>query len=394
MQQRNIKSKAKKSFKLVYKQHFSEYITGLAWSPQSDKPALKDTAESFGLASQTHYGIAESEGLASQPQRLAIISAGGELALWQEGNVKLLYSNSNYSLDCLGFSADGQWLAIGGQEGKVKIWRLATIEGTFKLIATLDGGTAWIDSLAWHPQQNLLAFAVNRQVKIWNADTQKIIISLDFAASSVFSLAWHPQGNLLAASGHGGVKIWHSCDWEKKPDLLQVPGASLDCAWSSDGKYLASGNLDRTISLLHWDNPPPWLMQGFPGKVSQVTWSQNNSEPLLAASCQEGIIIWHFDRQSKNWQNHILKHQKMVQALPSHTVRFIAFAPNSSLLASTGDDGCIQLWQQGKKLLQTLKGITGFSCLAWHPTGKYLAAGGQDGEFVVWQKSIAGKGFG
>lgn len=344
----------KRLLRLSDKQYFSEYVRSLAWHPQGDL--------------------------------LSIITAGGELALWQGGNLALLQANNSYSLDCLGFSADGQWLAVGGQEGKVKIWRLAAVEQTFELLTTLDFGTAWLDSLVWHPQQNLLAFGVNRQIKIWDAESQTIIANLDFEASSVFSLAWHPQGNLLAASGHGGVKVWHSSNWMQKPYRLEVPGASLDCAWSYDGKYLASGNLDRTISLLHWDNPPPWLMQGFPGKVHQVAWSQNNEQTLLAASCQEGITIWQFNHQSKNWQNHILKHQKMVQA--------IAFAPNSSLLASTGDDGCIQLWQQGKQLIQTLKGIAGFSCLAWHSQGKYLAAGGKNGELMIWQQSLSGRGFG
>ncbi len=352
MKQKSVTTK--KLFKLLDKQQFSEYIRGLAWSPLGD--------------------------------RLVIISSGGELALWQEKNLDFLKLKSNFSLDCVGFSADGQWLAAGGQEGKIQIWRLSEHSQTFESIVTLDGGTAWIDSLLWHPQSNLLAFAVNRELKIWDASKQKILISLDFKASSIFSLAWHPQGSFLAASGHGGVKVWHSDNWQQKPYQLEVPGASLDCSWSSDGKYLASGNLDRTISLLDWDNPPPWLMQGFPSKVSQVTWSHHADKPLLAASCQEGIIIWQFDYQSKNWQSHVLQHQKIVQA--------IAFSPNCSLLASAGDDGYIQLWQQGKKLIQTLKGNSGFSCLAWHPMGKYLAAGTEDGALTIWQANHTSKGFG
>ena len=206
---------------------------------------------------------------------------------------------------------------------------------------------------------------------------------MDFQAYSIYNLAWNPQGNLIAASGHRGVKVWQSSDWMQKPYLFEVPGASLDCAWSSNGQFLASGNLDRTISLLSWDNPPPWLMQGFPGKVGQVTWSQNNDQPLLAASCQEGISVWKYIQNK--WCSQILKHQKTVQA--------IAFAPNSSLLASTGDDGYIQLWQ-GKKPIQTLKEATrGFSCLAWHPTEKYLAGGGQEGEIIICQRALSGTGF-
>lgn len=349
---KTLKSLTKNRLALAAKHQFSEYLRDLAWSPDGE--------------------------------RLAIISAGGDLALWQEGNLNLLQSGDNYSLDCVGFSADGQWLATGGQASKVEVWQLSP-SARVKLIATLPGGSAWIDSLAWHPQKNFLAFAVNRQIKIWDAERQEIIASLDFEASSVFSLAWHPQGHLLAASGHGGVKVWRSNDWTQKPYLLEVPGASLDCAWSFDGKYLASGNLDRTMSILHWDNPPPWLMQGFPGKVSQVAWSQNKDKPLLAAACQEGIVIWYFVSQAKKWQNYLLQHQQQVQA--------IAFAPNSFLLASAGDDGCVRLWQQ-EKLIQTLQSVSGFSCLAWHPTEKYLAAGGQNGDLTIWRRSEAGKGFG
>ena len=343
----SIKSLTRKQFKLTYQQQLSEYITGLAWYSGN----------------------------------LAIITAAGELAVWQEGKLNLLTSSNSYSFNCLGFSHDGKHLTVAGQKGKIQIWQIA--ENTFKLVTTINNEKAWIDSLAWNPKQNLLAFAVNRQVQIWDVNRQKIVTTLDFKDSSVFNLAWHPQGNLLAASGHGGVKIWHGYDWTQKPDLLQVPGASLDCAWSSDGKYLASGNLDRTISLLHWDNPPPWLMQGFPGKVSRATWSNDRDKPLLAAACQEGISVWQY-RQNQ-WHNYILQHDK--------TVKTIAFAPDSPVLASAGDDDYVRLWQ-GRKLMRSLTRIDrGFSCLAWHPTGKYLAAGGQNGELIVWQQSTSGKGF-
>ena len=333
-----MKAIAKQQFKPIHRQQLSEYVTDLAWSPDGNY--------------------------------LSVITAAGELALWQAGEMEFLKTKSDRSLDCLSFSPDGQWLAVAGQAGQVELWQLNS--AAWQLVTTLDCDRAWIDSLVWSPQQNLLAYGVNRQLKIWDADEGEIVTSLDFTDSSIFNLAWHPQGSLLAASGHGGVKVWQSSDWTK-PYLLEVPGASLDCAWSSEGQYLASANLDRTISLLHWDNPPPWLMQGFPGKVTQVTWADNDI--AVAASCQEGIIVWRL--AAKKWHSQILKHQK--------TVRAIAFLPNSSLLASTGDDGCVRLWQ-GKKLvqLQSSKELDRGSCLAWHPTGDYLAAGGQQGELRIW----------
>ena len=344
----SLKSSIRKQFRLADKQQLSEYVTGLTWLLNGD---------------------------------LVVISAAEELVIWQQGKLNFLLSAGNCSLDCLGCSSDGNYLAVAGQKGEVQIWNIR--DNSSELVKSIDN-KAWIDSLAWHPTENILAFAVNRQIKIWDARSSKEITSLDFQDSSVFSLGWHPQGNLLAASGHGGVKVWDQQDWQKDPYFLEVPGASLVCAWSNDGTYLASGNLDRTISVIQWDNPPPWLMQGFPSQVSQVTWSSLPSKPELAAACQEGVTVWQY--RQNNWQNYVLEHQQ--------TVKAIAFSPNSSLLASTGNDGNISLWQN-QNLIKSLKCTTaGLSCLAWNQTGQYLAAGGENGELFIYQESTAGKGFG
>ena len=336
-------------FKLTSKEQLAEYITGLAWS---DKAAL------------------------------AVITAGGELALWQDSKFELLVTADGYSLSCIGFSHDAQYLAVAGQKGEMQIWQDSKA-GSYELTTTNRTEKAWIDSLCWHPSKNILAYAVNRQIVIWDGDNQTEISKLDFAASSVFSLAWRPQGDLLAASGHGGVKIWQLEDLNQEPEMLEVPGASLDCAWSDDGSYLASGNLDRTVSVLHWDNPPPWLMQGFPGKVSQVAWSNRHQKNFLAAACQDGIAVWQ--KKDDDWHEYVLTHENAIKA--------IAF-DRDLLLASAGADNYVQLWK-GEKLVQSLKGASsGFSYLAWHPQGEYLAAGGNDGELLIWQKSTSGKGFG
>jgi len=351
----STKSKTTNTLKQLDERLLSEYITALVWSNQGNY--------------------------------LAIVTAAGELALWQQGNLEILTGSHDYSLDCVGFSQDGHYLATAGQEGKVRIWQLGVNSPNFKPITTLDQGNAWIDSLGWHPQKNLLAFAVNRQVKVWDVNEGQLMAELNFADSSVFNIAWHPQGKLLAASGHGSVKVWNIENWSDPPETLELPGSSLDCAWSSHGDYLASGNLDRTISVLHWGNPSPWLMQGFPGKVSKVAWS-NTSDPVLASSCQDAVIVWEFSNEINNWQNRVLQHDQAIQA--------ITFAPNSSLLVSASNDGGIQLWSKAKKLTKIVSGKIKFSCLAWNPTGDYLAAGGQNGEVIILQNSISSssRGFG
>ncbi|MEM9163863.1 MAG: WD40 repeat domain-containing protein [Cyanobacteria bacterium P01_F01_bin.4] len=354
-----------KAFGAHWQGGLSDYITALDWSPDG------------GL--------------------LAVSSAKGEVLLWSEDQQISLLSGksaqtasevSHQAINCLGFSAGGRYLAAAGQQGKVAIWSMQSLghSGTQPVI-TLKNPNCWVDRLVWHPTEPWLAFGAGSQVQVWNIAREQLLTAQDFAASSVLGLAWHPQGTLLAVSGHSGIKVWRSDDWDAEPECTEVPGASVAVAWSLDGQYLASGNLDRTLTVVAWDKPPPWLMQGFPGKVRQVVWSPPvaGQAAAIAAACSDGITIWR--RQGNAWESQVLQQHR-------RTVVAIAFHPTRPLLASAAQDGQVCLWQNAKSLQQTLKGVSqGFSALAWHPQGNYLAAGGDQGELIIWAPSNRGKGF-
>ena len=329
------------NYEFQFSGSLADYVTAIAWSPDGNT--------------------------------LAASSAAGEVILWENGE-STLQAATGQSANGVAFSASGL-LAIGGQDGRVKIWRLSTRE----LIATLDA-TAWVDKLAWSPTSNQLAFSVGREVQVWNADTQEVV-TLNFESSSVLGIDWRGDGKYLALAGYQGVKIWDAENWQEDPVILSVATASVAIAWSADGKYLASGNMDRTISVLEWNNSDPWLMSGFPGKVRQIAWSTAKTPqgtPILAASSIEGIVVWELIDEATLWDGRVLVNH-------SDTIQALAFAPNSFLLASGADDGYICLWDEAQEVSQILEGVrTGFSCLAWHPQGNQLAAGGKNGEVLIW----------
>lgn len=335
----------------LFDQHWrgmlSDYVTAVAWSPDGTT--------------------------------LAASSASGEVILWQAlGQVTSLAAGVGQSVDCLAFSQDGQLLAAGGQDGQVKIWRLPVGE----LTATFDNAPAWVDKLAWSPVGNQLAFSLGRYVQVWDGETGEIAATLPFEASSVFDIDWHPDGHILAVGGYKGARIWNSQDWNEDPYALKIPTTSLAVSWSGDGKYLASGNFDRTITVLEWNNPDPWMMRGLPGKVRKLAWSEaltSVGAPLLASCSAQGIAVWEKQLDdSLGWEGRELDgHEGVVQA--------IAFQPKTFLLASAAEDGFVCLWDEAAQVAQILDDASsGLSCLAWHPQGHQLAAGTNNGELLIW----------
>lgn len=354
------------SFSPLWQQQLSDYVTAIAWLPES----------------------------APLPNHsLIAASAAGEVVCYSAEGSQVtpiaLQSATDQSIDCLAISSDGQRVAAGGQSGEVKIWQL---QPQPDLIATLKNAPAWVDRLVWHPQQPLLAFSLGRYVQVWDAAAHEVVTTLNFENSTVLDVTWDPQGNWLAVAGYQGIKVWSIADWDADPTLVEIPSASNQLSWSPDGKYIASGNIDRTISVIEWENPGlPWVMQGFSGKIRQLVWSDaalKRDAPLLATSSAESIVVWEKHADDRvGWEGKVLGHHDAA-------VEAMQFQPGTSVLATAGADGWVVIWQKLKRIGQMLEGAQdGFSQLAWHPKSQQLAAGGQGGELIVWKKAARGQGF-
>lgn len=328
---------------------------------------------------------------------LAIASGSGEVTLLDVANrqTTAIEPAGMASIDCLGFSYDGQFLAAGGQNGQVKIWQIShpsksTQPALPRLLKVLEYSRTWVDHLAWSPARNELAFSLGRYVQVWDVTSGEIVSTLPFESSSVLDLAWHPDGKQLAVSGHLAVKIWSRSNWDGEPMVQELAAAGLAIAISPDGRYMASGNLDNTLVVWGWNNPHPWRMTGFPSKVSHLAWANTNrtSAPVVAVTSGAGLIIWRkLPTDEAGWASKALElHQKKIVAL--------AFQPGSLLLASASEDGRVILWHKAKALSQILEGADqGFSALDWNRRGSLLAAGGAQGEWLIWGQSDRGKGF-
>jgi WD40 repeat protein len=356
----SIAAKDQNNFTPQWQAELSDYVTKLAWSPDG--------------------------------KILAASSAAGEVVVFpQDGSVRsVLLTAGTQSIDALTISHDAQYLAAGGQDGQIHIWQRQG--DRYSRVTTLHNAPAWVDQMAWSPTRTLLAFSLGKYVQVWDARNGKVVTTLHFGHSSILGMTWHPDGDRLTVSGYQGLKIWDAKDWDDDPYVVEIGSVSVAIAWSPDGKYFAAGNMDRSITVMEWDNPYPWIMQGFPGKVSHLAWSEQLKQgkfPIFAAASIEGIVLWEKDaNETIGWNSRLV-------GAHDGKVMDISFQPGTSLLATAGEDGCLFLWTKAQRLTQRIAGVNkGFSCVAWHPSGTFLAAGGQAGEISVWQGHPRGQGFG
>ncbi len=330
----------------------------------------------------------------------AAACANGEVHLLRSFVGVMLCPPTDNSIDALAFSHDGKWLAAGGLEGNINLWRidqeipeLLDTNAQAHPLRVVETGS-WIYRLVWSPTCNQLAFNLGKAVQIWDVDRAEVVTSLVEIVSAQ-DICWSPDGEHLAIAVKNDIKIWNTQNWNVRKTALyqwELNSPANSLAWSPNGANLACAMYDRSVGVLDWSKVQyleqesvdrsdlPMRMSGFPGKVNRLAWADlppdTNFPPFLAASTREIVSVWV--KTPLDWESWVLE-------LSSGNVIDVAFQPKSGVLASLAEDGWIVLWQAAVEAVQVLDGAEeGFCCLAWHPTGCRLAAGGKRGELCVW----------
>ncbi|WP_310428771.1 WD40 repeat domain-containing protein [Chamaesiphon sp. VAR_48_metabat_135_sub] len=313
----------------------------------------------------------------------AASSAAGEI-IWNAGLMDSveLHAADDRSIERIAFSADSRWLAAGGQAGELLIWNCDEIDRPPQLVAKINFNK-WIEHLVWHPTESCLAIGYGSQLEIWDILKSESMLAWKFEKSSIFDLAWHPAGVYLAVAGYKGVQIWAPRDRMAPTHTIDVDTASLKVAWAEGGRYLAAGNLDRTLTIVDWHNPTDsWTLKGCPGKIRQLAWIAGTTTPCLAVASGNTIVLWNLTPDETSWNGQLLEgHQDSVEVLAAH--------PHAPIFGSGSADGYTCLWSAQGESDRVISNslLSRFTALAWHPDRAYLGTGSQSGEIGLWQIS-------
>jgi WD40 repeat protein len=233
-------------------------------------------------------------------------------------------------------SPDGKQFALAGPDGQVQLRKPGQVEESAP-IAKLAGPASGLCFAAGGTKLYCAGGPTGRAGLLLPVTLPdgKVMTPGHRFQGPVHALAGSPDGQWLAVSGDGGVLTVETATNRATRRLLH-DHAVLALAFHPDNRQVACG-------------------------------------------CFGSISVW--DAPAGQWLFRL-----PLQALPTA----LAFSPDGRLLAGTGSDGVVRVWDlTARKEIAALERHTGRAwCLAWHPGGKLLVSGGgeldQAGEIVVW----------
>ena len=112
------------------------------------------------------------------------------------------------------FSPNGKLLAATSGDTELDWWDVSDPTKPREL-ASLQGHTAWITTVAFSPDGTLLATGGHdNTLRLWDVALGRQLAVLRGHASTVERLAWSPDGNTIyTGSGDATCRIWHAPSW-------------------------------------------------------------------------------------------------------------------------------------------------------------------------------------
>jgi WD40 repeat protein len=274
------------------------------------------------------------------------------------------------------FSPDGQRLAVGDDDGAIRIFDLTTGETN----RTIKAHQQLISALAWSPTASILASGsayAGGPVRLWDLNTGEPVGELEGHTGWICQLIFSADGHLLySASADQTIRIW---DVETKELLVTLRGSTdevYSLALSPDGKTLASGSKDGVVAF--WSASPAERRHLVRHCLDISGWYSFAPDGRSFAAPVKGIVRL-YEMPGFN----------LIGELPElgTNVWCVTHSLDGTLIVSGSEDGWLRVWARAdRRLVREIPVYQGeeISPFLFLPDGRLVSEGYPRGELIFW----------
>jgi eukaryotic-like serine/threonine-protein kinase len=312
--------------------------------------------------------------------QLMSLNRGGNVARWDVKDWKRLpdLQTPKRAVDegAMEFSPDGQRLAVGDDDGAIRIFHPTTGETN----RTIKAHQQLISALAWSPTASILASGsayAGGPVRLWDLNTGEPVGELQGHTGWICQLIFSTDGHLLySASADQTIRIW---EVETKELLVTLRGSTdevYSLALSPDGKTLASGSKDGVVAF--WSASPAGRRHLVRHCVDISGWYSFAPDGRSFAAPVKGIVRL-FEMPGFT----------PIGDLPElgTNVWCVTHSLDGTLIVSGSEDGWLRVWARAdRRLVREIPVYQGeeISPFLFLPDGRLVSEGYPRGELIFW----------
>ncbi|GGU32925.1 nSTAND1 domain-containing NTPase [Lentzea flava] len=359
-------------------------ISGLAWS-RDGKLAIADETHAIWL----HDGETEQfPGPDSLVRGLAFTSDGTRLALGaNNGVVRIMDVATRREISHLtqpnrvrdiALSRDGTLLASSSSAGRSYLWHdpFATPAGHATAVEAIFAGNGLVATTA----------SLDNTVRLWRTDFRTLtpLATLTGHTDAVMYAAIHPSGAFVATAGRDRtVRLW---DVSHPAAPIAVLDGFRDTvgtlAWSPAGTTLATG--DDAGDLVLWDVTSPRT----PAKLTTLSDNARNVNGIAFSQDGTRLASASTDRAVRVWDLTDRAHPRSTAKLTGfrEAVMSVAFSADGTMIAGAGLDRTARLWRVADSApLSVITGQSGpLGTVKFSPDNRSLVLTGADRAAGLW----------
>ena len=278
----------------------------------------------------------------------------------------------------LRLSPDGALLAVGDDEGMVRIVRLET----FEVIRTIRAHSQRVSDLDFSPDnRTLLSAGRDGALRYWDVETGRQLRELRVPNSIPYSARMNsasPERWVIMGDRSGFLYAWDLTKNRVITNMKLHNGPVLAVGYQpgGGGAYFSAGGDGELV--VRMPEGQRFAVKAHEGSLFQASYSASGNLLYTVGS----------DRRAKIWNVAKLQQHEPQAVLEGH-LRYVLAADMSldeKILATGGADKAINLWEVTTgKLIARLQGHTSdVEALSFAPNGKFVVSTSEDKSVRIW----------